>query len=249
MPNDFDTPRYYAQARELPEAGAPITNEEILHGYRIEARTIRPGQKVQITLGPTTLDNSWRALPLSAGEVRSLENVEYAPNSVVVPVPGWARDMEKHGILPYAAAQAHRWGFHSAIACGQPGLCNDIETRLVLVTFKHTFEIVEVGVTDGVTQYDAEMDHIPLRERAPHVPEETSEAASEAPVEASPIGSAFANLGEDVYDAADAAMTEFLAQEGSESADLAEEPAPKAKGKSKPKAVSAGAKPERKKKG
>lgn len=237
MPDALESPSY-AQAQELPDAGAPVTSSEILHGYKIEARFLRPGQEVHLANNSLTINNTWRSLPVLPGK-------DVPPQeAVVIPVPDAAQILVEHGILPYAAAQAHRWAFHSSMSALNAGLAEDIETRLVLVTFKHAFEIIEVGVTEGCTEYDAEMDQIPLHERAAEVSED--EAPQPANDDAALAGNVDAvsaeTLGTEAYDDADAAMSEFLEGEGN--ADLAEEPPPKRKGKVK----AQGAKPASKKK-
>jgi hypothetical protein len=108
--------------------------------YKIEVRTTYH-QPTVLSEGsfPFVIDGEWREWPISPG------STAYGTN---VPIKVLDRNALDHGLLPYEAAEAHRWALFAALEATRAagGLC--IETRLVSVQYKEEYSTGELGVSE-----------------------------------------------------------------------------------------------------
>ena len=110
--------------------------------YKIEVRTSYHTPKV---LGEGkdkfVIDHCWRALPI----VEAL-----MPWGINIPVRRRWHGSVEFGLVPYVAAEAHRWGFLAHLDAADWGGSLCIETRLVAVRLKCTHDTEEVGVSESL---------------------------------------------------------------------------------------------------
>lgn len=107
--------------------------------YKVEVRTsyhqptVLAGGKEHFVI-----DNCWREWPIRRGAAIYGNNIPYRP----------AYDAsDEHGLFPYITAEAHRLALlaHLEATHFAGSLC--IETRLVAVEYKYSYEAKEIGVT------------------------------------------------------------------------------------------------------
>lgn len=108
--------------------------------YKIEVRTSSNTPQILETDPPFIIDGAWREWPMGLGP---------KPFSINVPIRSWWRNALDHGVVPYEAAEAHRWGLLSAIDAMGGGGIYCIETRLVAVEFHETYSLTEKGVSEA----------------------------------------------------------------------------------------------------
>lgn len=87
---------------------------------------------------PFVIDHYWRTLPIQLGAMQWGTNI---------PCRSWDGEAAQHGMVSYAAAEAHRWAFLAYLEATKPGGSLCIETRLVAVKFKREYSTEEMGVT------------------------------------------------------------------------------------------------------
>ncbi len=111
--------------------------------YKVQVRT---SAHHPTTLEGLTIDNAWRDLPIMRGAAKWGVNI---PVSRAFS----GSDALDHGMVPYVAAEAHRWAFLAYLEAmeGTGTLC--IETRLVQIECKFSFETKEIGVTDAMKEW------------------------------------------------------------------------------------------------
>lgn len=112
--------------------------------YKIEIRTSYP-EPVVLGEGQRTfvIDNAWREWPITSAD---------CPHPMAVPVKSYEAEAVSHGVVPYIAAEAHRWmllAYLDAIRI-TGALC--IETRLVKIQYKRSYELNEVGVSEPLVE-------------------------------------------------------------------------------------------------
>jgi len=134
-----------------PESRGPVLeiHSPGIHGngsstgtyYKVEFRTISSMTKC---IGnpnepfPFVIDHYWRTLPIQLGAVQWGANI---------PCRSWDAEAAQHGMVSYAAAEAHRRAFLAYLEATTPGGSLCIETRLVAVEFKREYSTKEIGVT------------------------------------------------------------------------------------------------------
>jgi hypothetical protein len=136
--------------------------------YKVEYRTTT---SLSTVIGnpnepfPFIIDHYWRSLEIALGAT---------PYGANIPVRRWDTEAAKHGLVSYAAAEAHRWAFLAFLEAHSigGGLC--IETRLVAVKMQQQYSTEEIGVTAH-----QEYRHKPeaIAPRKPKLPTQFAEAA------------------------------------------------------------------------
>lgn len=136
--------------------------------YKVEYRTTT---SMSTVLGnpnepfPFIIDHYWRTLQI----IPSAQ-----PWATNIPIRPWDADAAKHGLIPYVAAEAHRWGFLAFLEAKAIAGSLCVETRLVSVRFKQQWSTEELGVTAH-----QEFKHKPdaVEPRKPQLPTQLAEAA------------------------------------------------------------------------
>ncbi len=109
--------------------------------YKVEHRTTT---SLSTVIGnpnepfPFIIDHYWRTLGIMLG------GTPYGAN---IPVRSWDTEAAKHGLVCYAAAEAHRWAFLAYLEANTVGGSLCVETRLVAVKFHQQYSTEELGVT------------------------------------------------------------------------------------------------------
>lgn len=122
-----------------PELKSHGSGQSTATFYKVEVRTSYTTPQILQTEPPFIVDGTWREWPIGLGP---------KPFSVNVPIRSWCRNAADHGVVPYEAAEAHRWALLSAIDAMGGGGIFCVETRLVAVEFHETYSLTEKGVSD-----------------------------------------------------------------------------------------------------
>lgn len=154
-----------------PESRGPVLeiHSPGIHGsgsstgtyYKVEFRTIT---SMTAVIGnpnepfPFVIDHYWRQLPIRCGATQWGTNI---------PCRSWDSEAAQHGMVSYAAAEAHRWAFLAYLEASRPGGSLCIETRLVAVEFKREYSTKEIGVTPHLNWRDEPKEIAPRHPKLP----------------------------------------------------------------------------------
>lgn len=108
--------------------------------YKVEVRTSYHSPTV---LDELVIDHCWRTLHIRRGG---------SPFAANIPLPAMDAEGADHGLVPYIAAEAHRWAFLAALEAVRPAGSLCVQTRLVAVELTTSFTTKETGVSETMNR-------------------------------------------------------------------------------------------------
>ena len=133
-------------AVELRDEGMHGSGSSTEHFYKVEVRTSYYAPTV---IGGDeksfVIDHCWRELPIYLGSTPWGQNV---------PIRSHDTHACEHGMVSHTAAEAHRWAFLAWLEANRITGTLCIETRLVKVEIKRSYQTKELGVSAAQVAHD-----------------------------------------------------------------------------------------------